>query len=152
MEINWNSPDAFAFGPGIYRCRVKSCEQSASKNGDPMLILSLIALDWGHAALTDDRIMLGGKGMRFGLPRLVALGIPRGTSNIDAADMVGREIYVAMNWREWDKTDGTKVRALNVDTGGSPFCGYWPITQPPQNICLPSEPIPEPADVDSTPF
>lgn len=149
VNVDWNSPDAFELGEGNYRCRVVAVSETRSRNGDLMLVVNFIALDWGHAKI-EDRIMLSGKGVRFGLPRLVALGVPRGMQSFDEQSLVGAEVYVAMHWREYEKSNGAKGRALNVDTGASPHCGYWPAATPPESVKLPEHPIPEPqAD---TPF
>jgi len=153
MDLNWNSPDAFEVTPGIYRAGVKTCEGTMSKNGDPMLKVGLVALDWGHMTLVDDYIMLGGKGMRFGLPRLVALGIAKGTPNFEPADLVGRQVYVAIHWEEYVKRDGTPSRSLRVNVKAEDsHCGYWPVASPPSGVRKPEQPIPEPAPIEETPF
>lgn len=133
---SWDAPKNDLPAPGVYRVEVKSAEEKLSGAGNPMFVLELIDLD-RRKTLCTDRIMLTGKGWKFGRERLIALGVPMTEKEVLASSLVGRRCFVAIEHKDEtfnDKATGEPrtIAKTNIDiTATEPWGGYWPENAPP---------------------
>lgn len=151
-KIDWsaiNDPSA-KFRSGTYLVEVTDVEERVSKSaGESFLFVALRAADFG-CELFRDNIMLEGRGARIGLTKLQGLGFDTTDTEINAADLIGRRAFVAVQVEEHE---GKTRLSCDIRAGGN--CGYWPADSEPDGVLRPAEGSAEasPADSeDETPF
>lgn len=116
MKIDWSDDnDGPVMRAGCYLAEVVTAEEKRAKtSGNPMISLRWVAVDHGRQHLAWDNLLLGGKGKGIGLRRLEALGVERGTKNIDVNKLVGRQCYIHLVEEEYQ---GKKKLAVALDRG-----------------------------------
>lgn len=154
-RVDWSETPRFHLKPGIYLAEVAKAEEKLSKKGEAYFRLALVAVEWNRAALCDDILMLEGKGRGVGTGKLEMLGVPKGTSQVDAVSLIGKRVYcyVDIETREYE---GKTHENLKVDIKKGQRCGYWPEVAAVESL-KPSAESPAPVtkpmdDEDLTPF
>lgn len=145
MHVDWSAADRPMLSPGTYLVTVKECKEGISKKGDAFfnVRLNTESFDGRETTLCFDILMMEGKGAGIGLAKLQALGIPKGTADVSAQDLIGRRAWVNVDSQTYDgKTH------LKVYTTFDPFeLGYWPESEPPDGVSEPSVSIKPDEDV-----
>jgi hypothetical protein len=107
---------------GDYLAEVQGCEEKTSGKGDPMFSVKLKRVG-DSAFLCYDVLMLGGAGWGIGRNKLICLGFPaEGDLNIEAAELIGRRVYVSLKEEEYDGK--TKLKVDIYRDGWK--AGMWP--------------------------
>lgn len=126
VDLNWDE-DALPTA-GVHYAEVKESKVKKSESGNTMFSIVLYRVDDG-AKLCYDNILLTGAGRGIGMQKLKGLGVPEGTTSLDAADLIGRRCFVAVK----SDTYNGKTR-LAVDIAQGPFKGLWLESAPPEGF------------------
>ena len=144
------------FEPGVYLADVADAELRHTRDkGEANFNVKLTV---NGKTLAYDTLMLEGKGARFGIPKLRAMGFFRDgqAQEVHAVHLIGKRIWVRVGWQEYQGKKNLKPVSVfqpHFD------CGYYPESNPPADAADPVF-IPEEAStgsaqrgpVDDTPF
>ena len=145
-QIDWSEEERGPkLKPGTYKARVARAEEGMTKGDPPKEKIDVVleADDFKNAFLCYDTLVLTGKGRGLGQSKLKALGFKEDRSSVEAADLLGRRVYVKVHEEEWPANSGKKrlkVESLLYDDEFG--AGYAPESLPPADVCTPG-----PADI-----
>jgi len=127
VDLDWTEGDPEVAKPGLYLAEVFIAEDKISKGGDSYINVQLKNTATSKL-LCYDILMLQGNGARIGYGKLSVLGVERGTTTLNVAELVGRRMWVATTLEEYM---GTERLIVDIQAESSTM-GYWPEDAPPK--------------------
>ncbi len=121
--------------PGVYYVEVSDATEEVSKNRDPYFKLKLFGIDVGKT-VSEDIVMMGGKGKRVGYLKLLMLGVPKleGDAELDPVSLIGKRAYVNLATETWNDRFGVEQSKLRPVAAPGAGLGYWSEADAPEDV------------------
>lgn len=121
MKLNRQNADSHLPKEGVHFAVISNAWDGESRKGDQMLTIELLDLDTDQDLVTD-RLMLSGKGARFGFKALSGMGFDESCEEIDIdTELVGLRLFVAIEHEVYEGEKRPKVARFFSGSRG----GYW---------------------------
>lgn len=122
------------FEPGVYLAEVADAELRRTRSKGEENFNVKLTID--GKLLAYDTLMLEGKGARFGIPKLRAMGFFQGNKaeEVQSGQLIGKRIWVRVAWQEYEGKKSLKPVSVFQPTFD---CGYYPESRPPTDAADP---------------